>query len=78
MSGSRRPIITITISGPQAVGKTLLAGALLDKLLELGATHLDTFDESLDANSQGPARKALRQKLGKATVRIRTTNVEAA
>lgn len=72
-----RPVITITISGAQGVGKTRLAGALLEQLLEFGAMDVDIGDEPLVADWKGivrPSGRSLRKLLGSVQIKLRTTH----
>ena len=62
-----RPVITLTISGPDGKGKSLLGHALCDVLLMLGATSVAN-----DEMPPGDWRKHLHELLGEADVRIVT------
>lgn len=73
----KRPTLTITISGPQSSGKSLLAGALLRQLVVAGAGDVSAPDEGLSdlsAGLQAARSNKLRDLLAKARVRIFTTN----
>jgi adenylylsulfate kinase-like enzyme len=73
----KRPEITITISGPAGCGKSTLAGALIQRLYMLGCADVAAPDELVSDLGQGlqvPRNKRLRDLLGKARVRIFTTN----